>query len=103
MLLEVRTTEEFDRWFAALRDRAGKVRIQARIDRLSLGNPGQHRNLEGGICEMKIDCGPGYRVYYGDWVASSSYCSAAVTNPLSRLISAKRTASRDNCRRLLWH
>jgi putative addiction module killer protein len=64
MLLEVRTTEEFDRWFAALRDRAGKVRIQARIDRLSLGNPGQHRNLEGGICEMKIDCGPGYRVYY---------------------------------------
>ncbi len=64
MLLEVRTTEEFDRWFAALRDRAGRVRIQARIDRLSLGNPGQHRNLEGGMCEMKIDCGPGYRVYY---------------------------------------
>jgi len=64
MLLEVRTTEEFNRWFAALRDRAGKVRIQARIDRLSLGNPGHHRSLDGGVCEMKIDCGPGYRVYY---------------------------------------
>jgi putative addiction module killer protein len=35
-----------------------------RIDRLSLGNPGQHRNLANGISEMKIDHGPGYRVYY---------------------------------------
>ena len=48
------------------------MRIQARIDRLAFGNPGQHRVLTGGVCEMKIDCGPGYRVYFarrGDaWV-----------------------------------
>ncbi|WP_239537857.1 type II toxin-antitoxin system RelE/ParE family toxin [Dyella mobilis] len=47
-----------------LRDRHAKARIQMRIDRLKLGNPGQHRQLVGGISEMKIDCGPGYRIYY---------------------------------------
>lgn len=62
--IEVRTTAEFDSWFTQLGDRAGKARTHARIDRISLGNPGQHRVLAGGICEMKVDCGPGYRVYY---------------------------------------
>lgn len=54
----------FDAWFAKLRDRNARVRVQARIDRLSLGNPGQHRILAGGLRELKIDHGPGYRVYY---------------------------------------
>jgi putative addiction module killer protein len=63
-VIEVRTTEAFDAWFAALRDRKARLRIQVRIDRLSLGNPGQHRVLAGGLCEMKVDYGPGYRVYY---------------------------------------
>lgn len=63
-MIEVRTTEDFDAWFAGLRDARARLRIQVRIDRLSLGNPGQHRVLPGGICEMKIDHGPGYRVYY---------------------------------------
>lgn len=54
----------FDAWFARLRDRTARVRIQARIDRLSLGNPGQHRILASGLCELKIDHGPGYGVYY---------------------------------------
>ncbi len=62
----------FEDWFVSLRDRQARMRIQARIDRLAFGNPGQHRVLIGGVCEMKIDCGPGYRVYftrYGDaWV-----------------------------------
>lgn len=48
----------------SLRDRQARARILLRIDRLSLGNPGQHRNLANGISEMKIDHGPGYRVYY---------------------------------------
>jgi putative addiction module killer protein len=47
-----------------LRDRQAKARIEARIRWLGLGNPGQYRALKGGICEMKIDHGPGYRVYY---------------------------------------
>jgi putative addiction module killer protein len=60
----IRTTEVFDRWFAGLRDREARARIEVRIRRLSTGNPGKHRNLSGGVAEMKIDHGPGYRVYY---------------------------------------
>lgn len=71
-MIEVRKTEIFAAWFSALRDRGARIRIQVRIDRLAMGNPGQHRVLTGGVCEMKIDHGPGYRVYYarhGDaWV-----------------------------------
>ncbi len=71
-MIEVRKTRLFEDWFVALRDRQARMRIQARIDRLAFANPGQHRVLTGGVCEMKIDCGPGYRVYFtrhGDaWV-----------------------------------
>jgi putative addiction module killer protein len=62
--MELESTEAFDRWIDRLRDFAGRARIQARIKRLGQGNPGQHRALIGGIFELKIDCGPGYRVYY---------------------------------------
>ncbi len=51
-------------WINALRDRAGRARIQVRVDRLVHGNPGQYRNLTDGVSELKIDFGPGYRVYY---------------------------------------
>ncbi|MCL2661014.1 MAG: type II toxin-antitoxin system RelE/ParE family toxin [Acidobacteriaceae bacterium] len=47
-----------------MRDRQARVRIAVRISRLADGNPGQHRNLSNGISELKIDYGPGYRVYY---------------------------------------
>ena len=57
-------TDEFARWLRGLRDRAAAQRIAIRIDRLALGNPGQFRNLKGGVREMKIDFGPGYRVYF---------------------------------------
>jgi len=60
----IRTTAQFDAWFAGLRDAQARERVTARIRRLTQGNPGQHRNLGGGITEMKIDYGPGYRVYY---------------------------------------
>jgi len=62
--MDLESTEAFDRWIDGLRDFVGRSRIQARIKRLAEGNPGQHRALIGGICELKIDCGPGYRVYY---------------------------------------
>ena len=51
-------------WIDSVEDVVTRARIQARIDRLSHGNPGKYRRLPGGICEMKIDFGPGYRVYY---------------------------------------
>lgn len=71
-MIEIRKTQLFQDWFVSLRDSRAQLRIQARIDRLALGNPGQHRMLTRGLCEMKIDHGPGYRVYFvkhgGAWV-----------------------------------
>ncbi len=60
----VRRTEEFDKWLFGLKDRQGRAKIGGRIDRLAEGNPGKVRGVGGGIVEMKIDFGPGYRVYY---------------------------------------
>jgi putative addiction module killer protein len=57
-------TEEFIDWLKGLRDRQARARISARIDRLEEGNPGQTRSVGSGLVEMKIDYGPGYRVYY---------------------------------------
>lgn len=64
LVIEVRTTEVFDAWLAQLRDKSARIRIQVRIDRLALGNSGQHRVLANGLRELKVDCGPGYRIYY---------------------------------------
>jgi len=63
-MIEVRQTEVFTRWLSALHDSHAAKRVVERVYRLSLGNPGQHRVLKAGVCEMKIDYGPGYRVYY---------------------------------------
>jgi putative addiction module killer protein len=63
-MASIRTTETYDTWFDGLRDRSAKARVNVRIRRLQDGNPGQHRVLTGGVVEMKIDYGPGYRVYY---------------------------------------
>lgn len=63
-MLTIRQTGAFSAWLTGLRDVQAKARINARIRRLSLGNPGQFRTLRGGVSELKIDYGPGYRVYY---------------------------------------
>ncbi len=65
-MLELRKTDQYDRWLRGLRDVQARARINARIRRLLDGNPGQHRVLTGGVREMKIDHGPGYRVYYAE-------------------------------------
>ena len=62
--MRIRMTAVYRDWINALKDRAARARIQVRIDRLAHGNPGQHRNLTDGISELKVDVGPGYRVYY---------------------------------------
>jgi putative addiction module killer protein len=62
--MDVRQTEVFARWFASLRDRRARARIDARIRRLSLGNPGDVRPVGEGVSELRIDYGPGYRVYF---------------------------------------
>ncbi len=62
--MQVRRTEEFAAWLKELRDRQARAKILVRIDRLQEGNPGQTRSVGAGVIEMKIDFGPGYRVYY---------------------------------------
>ena len=63
-MLEVVESATYRMWFDGLRDIQVRARIDARVRRLALGNPGQHRVLKGGIAELKIDLGPGFRVYY---------------------------------------
>jgi putative addiction module killer protein len=60
----VRQTVEFDKWLKNLRDPRGKAKVLVRIDRLALGNPGDVRPVGEGLSELRIDFGPGYRVYY---------------------------------------
>jgi putative addiction module killer protein len=62
--MRVRMTEIYRDWINTLRDTTARARIQQRVDRLVHGNPGKHRYLSDGICELKVDYGPGYRVYY---------------------------------------
>ena len=62
--MRVEKTDVYREWIDALKDRAGRARILVRVDRLIHGNPGHHRDLTDGVSELKIDFGPGYRVYY---------------------------------------
>jgi putative addiction module killer protein len=57
-------TNHFDMWFRQLKDIRAAARIQMRLDRLAGGNPGDVKPVGGGISELRIDYGPGYRVYY---------------------------------------
>jgi putative addiction module killer protein len=63
-MIEVIQTELFVDWFEGLRDRQAKARIQARIDRMELGNFGDVASVGEGISELRIHYGPGYRVYF---------------------------------------
>jgi putative addiction module killer protein len=60
----VRQTVEFDKWLRDLPNQRGKGKVLARIDRLALGNPGDVAPVGEGVSELRIDFGPGYRVYY---------------------------------------
>ncbi len=63
-MIEIRQTEVYAKWFDGLRDRAARARINARIRRLLLGNPGDVKPVGKGVSELRIDFGPGYRVYF---------------------------------------
>lgn len=62
--MRVEQTDDYRQWINRLRDHVVRARILVRVDRLIHGNPGAHRNLTDGVSELKIDIGPGYRVYY---------------------------------------
>lgn len=63
-MVEVVRSGTFDRWLRKLKDRRAAARVRIRIDRLAAGNPGDVRPVGGGISELRIDYGPGFRVYY---------------------------------------
>ncbi len=62
--MELIRSATFDRWLSSLRDRRAIARIAARLDRLTMGNPGDVQPVGDGISELRIDYGPGYRVYF---------------------------------------
>lgn len=63
-MIEIRKTDTFAKWIDSLRDIKARARILVRIERLSLGNPGDVKPVGEGVSELRIDCGPGYGVYY---------------------------------------
>ncbi len=64
LMIEIRETEEYAHWYGGLRDRQARARIDVRIRRLSIGNPGDVKPVGEGVSELRIDYGPGYRVYF---------------------------------------
>lgn len=63
-MIELIKSDRFDRWLRDLRDMRAAARIQVRLDRLALGNAGDVKSVGAGISEMRIDYGPGYRIYF---------------------------------------
>ena len=63
-MIEILQTETFARWLTDLRDRRAAARIAERLRRLALGNPGDVKPVGDGLSELRVDYGPGYRVYY---------------------------------------
>jgi putative addiction module killer protein len=63
-VIEIRQTEVYSRWYKSLPDRQSRARIDVRIRRLSLGNPGDVKPVGEGVSELRIDYGPGYRIYF---------------------------------------
>ena len=61
---EIRKTDVFARWIDGLSDLRARARVLARIERLAMGNPGDAKPVGEGVSEMRIDYGPGYRVYF---------------------------------------
>jgi putative addiction module killer protein len=63
-MIEIRQTETDSQWFSNVRDRQARVRINIRVRRLSMGNPGDVKPVGKGVSELRIEYGPGYRVYF---------------------------------------
>ena len=64
LVIEIRKTEIFAKWLDGLHDIRARARILVRIERLAAGNPGDVKSVGEGVSELRIDYGPGYRVYY---------------------------------------
>lgn len=63
-MIEIRQTDDFADWIAGIRDDRARMRVEVRIRRLQLGNAGDVKPVGESVSEMRIDYGPGYRVYF---------------------------------------
>jgi putative addiction module killer protein len=63
-MIQIQQTETYAKWFAGVRDRVTRARIDIRIRRLSLGNAGDTKPVGEGVSELRVDHGPGYRIYF---------------------------------------
>jgi putative addiction module killer protein len=63
-MLDLRKTDTYTKWLDGLRDIHARARVQARVERLAMGNPGDVKPVGEGVSELRVDYGPGYRVYY---------------------------------------
>jgi putative addiction module killer protein len=97
-MIEVRQTETYAGWFKRLRDENAKARINVRIRRLSLGNLGDVKAVGDGVRELRIDYGPGYRVYFVQRGETWSSCCVAATRGLRRRTSEQRSIWRKPSR-----
>ncbi|WP_119272920.1 type II toxin-antitoxin system RelE/ParE family toxin [Taklimakanibacter deserti] len=93
-MFTIRRTTIFIDWLKSLKDRRAVARIAVRIDRFEAGNPGQVRDVGEGVSEMKIDYGPGYRVYYirRDKVVYLLLCGGDKSTQSRDIAEAKRIA-----------
>jgi putative addiction module killer protein len=64
LVLQIRKTDVYAKWIDNLRDLQGRARILVRVERLASGNPGDVKSISGGVSELRVHVGPGYRVYF---------------------------------------
>jgi len=93
-MVEVRKTELFAKWFDGLKDRRARARVQARIDRIEMGNFGDVSPVGDGISELRIFYGPGYRVYFSQRksVVVILLCGGDKSTQQSDIVKAKEIA-----------
>src|SRR5260363_322501 len=101
-MIEVRQTERYVSWFKGLRDRQAQNRINIRIRRLSLGNLGDVKPVGEGVSELRINYGPGYRVYFVQKGPALVILMQAETNVLKTKTSKPRLNWLRNCRKSKW-
>ncbi|WP_130864553.1 type II toxin-antitoxin system RelE/ParE family toxin [Acidipropionibacterium timonense] len=97
-MIEVLTTQEFDRWLRRLKDRQGRLRILSRLDRLATGNLGDIKPVGDGVLELRLTFGPGYRIYLTkrDGQIVLLLCGGDRSSQAADIVRARQLAARWN-------